>query len=453
MRNQSTQILIVGGGFSGIAAAKKLHESGVSFRVLEARERLGGRVFTKTLSNDLYLDFGGQWIGPTQDRMYELCKEYGIGYFETYNQGKNILDLRGKIKTYSGVIPKIDLFSLLNLDWLIRKLERLARQIDLNSPWSHPKAGEFDSQSLADFLKKNSKTDPCFQVIRLGCETIFACELHELSLLHALFYIKSGTSLDCLINIKNGAQQHRIKGGMQTIVDRMAKDFSEQISFNSPVRKIEKTDSEIIVHSDIESYSCQKVIFAVPPPLLAEIEILPELSQDKKKLLKNYPMGQVGKCFMIYKNPFWRKSGFSGQAVSDETSPFQTLFDCSPADGNYGILMGFAIGNRAKTYFSLSKEDRESKMKSLLVSYFGSEASASIRYEDFTMTDEIWSRGCFAALMPTGAWTNFQDAYRKSEDPFYFAGTEAATRWHGYIEGAVLAGESAASEVLHSFRK
>ncbi len=453
MTKQYTHVLIIGGGFSGIAAAKKLHESGVSFRVLEARERLGGRVFTKTISEDLYLDFGGQWIGPTQDRMYELCKEYGIEYFETYNQGKNILDLRGKIKTYSGVIPKIDLLSLINLDWLIRKLERLARQIDLNSPWSHPKAGEFDSLSLVDFLKKNSKTDPCFQVIRLGCETIFACDLHELSLLHALFYIKSGTSLDCLINIKNGAQQHRIKGGMQTIVDRMAKDFSEHISFNSSVQKIEKTDSGILVHSESAYYSCQKVIFAVPPPLLDEIEIIPELSQEKKKLLKNYPMGQVGKCFMIYKKPFWRKSGFSGQAVSDENSPFQTLFDCSPADGKYGILMGFAIGNRAKIHFGLSKENRESRMKSLLVSYFGSEASSSIRYEDFTMTDEVWSRGCFAALMPTGAWTNFQDTYRKSEDPFYFAGTEAATRWHGYIEGAVLAGEGSASEVIHSLRK
>lgn len=453
MRNQSTQVIIVGGGFSGIAAAKKLYESGVSFQVLEAQERLGGRVFTKTISEGLYLDFGGQWIGPTQDRMYELCEEYEIDYFETYNQGKNILDLRGKIKTYSGVIPKIDLLSLINLDWLIRKMERLGRQIDLNSPWSHPKAGEFDSQSLADFLKKNSKTEACFQVIRLGCETIFACELHELSLLHALFYIKSGSSLDSLINIKNGAQQHRIKGGMQTIVNRIAKDFPEHISFNCPVQKIEKTDSEILVICDIASYSCKKVIFAVPPPLLSEIKILPELSQDKKTLLKNYPMGQVGKCFMIYKNPFWRKLGFSGQAISDENSPFQTLFDCSPLDGNYGILMGFAIGNRAKTYFTLSKENRESRMRSLLVSYYGEEASASIRYEDFTMTDEPWSKGCYAALMPRGAWTIFQDSYRKSEDPFYFAGTEAATKWHGYIEGAVLAGEVAANEALHSLRK
>lgn len=453
MSNSSPKVLIVGGGFSGIAAAKKLHESGISFQVLEARERLGGRVFTKTLTEDLYVDFGGQWIGPTQDRMYELCREYGIEYFETYNQGKNILDLRGKIKTYTGVIPKIDLFSLLNLDWVIRKLERLARQIDLNSPWSHPKAGEFDSQTLEDFLRKNSKTNACYQVIRVGCETIFACELHELSLLHALFYIKSGTSLDCLINIRNGAQLHRIKGGMQTIVDKMAEAFPENIRFNSPVRKIEKTDSGILITSDSGSFTCEKVIFAVPPPLLEEIEIFPGLSEEKKNLIKDYPMGRVGKCFMVYKSPFWRKSGFSGQAVSDGITPFQTLFDCSPANSNYGILMGFTIGNRAKSYFELSKEVRKSQMQKLLVSYFGSEAANSIRYEDFTMTDETWSRGCYAALMPTGAWTNFRDSYRKSADPFFFAGTEAATRWHGYIEGAVLAGESAANEVLISLKK
>ena len=385
--------------------------------------------------------------------MYELCREYGIEYFETYNQGKNILDLRGKIKAYTGVIPKIDLISLLNLDWVIRKMERIARQIDLNSPWSHPKAGEFDSQTLEDFLRRNSKTNACYQVIRVGCETIFACELNELSLLHALFYIKSGTSLDCLINIKNGAQLHRIKGGMQTIVNKMAEDFPENIRFNSPVRKIEKTDSGILVTSDSGSFTCEKVIFAVPPPLLGEIEILPGLSQEKKNLLQDYPMGRVGKCFMIYKTPFWRKSGFSGQAVSDGNTPFQTLFDCSPANLNHGILMGFTIGNRAKTYFELSKEDRKSQMQSLLVSYFGKEAANAIRYEYFTMTDETWSRGCYAALMPKGAWTNFQDTYRKSADPFFFAGTEAATRWHGYIEGAVLAGEAAANEVILSLKK
>ena len=119
--------IIIGGGFSGIAAARILHKKNKSFIVLEARERLGGRVYTKRFENGQYLDFGGQWIGPTQDRMYALCKEYGVDYYETYNEGYNILDFDQKVKKYRGLIPKIDIISLLNLDWLLRNLERMAK--------------------------------------------------------------------------------------------------------------------------------------------------------------------------------------------------------------------------------------------------------------------------------------------------------------------------------------
>lgn len=452
MITKSPQVLIIGGGFSGIAAAKKLHESGIRFQVLEARDRLGGRVHTRQLSEDLYVDLGGQWIGPTQDRMYELCKEFGLEPYATYNQGKNVLDLGGKIRTYTGLIPKIDPISLINLELIIRKLERLAKKIDINSPWSNRQADIFDSISLDSFLRKNSKTRSCLSVIRVGCETVFACELNEISLLHALFYIKSGTSLDCLINIKNGAQQDRIKGGMQPLVEKMAAPFLDKIQFNSPVRKIEKTGNDVTVSGDGFSISAEKLIFAVPPPLLSQINFSPKLSLEKRQLLDRYAMGIAGKCFMIYPKPFWRESGFSGQAVADANSPFQTLFDCSPAAGKYGILMGFTIGNRAKAYFSKEESDRKSEMLKILNTYFGTSASQPIRYIDFSMCDEEWSRGCYAGLMPTGAWTGFQDAYRKAEDPYYFAGTEAATRWHGYIEGAVLAGENAAALVFNSLK-
>lgn len=452
MSTNSVQAVIVGGGFSGIAAAKRLHEAGISFLVLEARERLGGRVYTKRFENELYLDFGGQWIGPTQDRMYELCKEHGIGYFETYNQGKNVLDLGEKLKTYRGTIPKLDIFSLLNLDWVIRKLEKLARQIDPRAPWNHLKAKEWDRQSLDQYLLKKSKTKACYQVIRVGCETIFACDPHEVSLLHALFYIRSGTSLDCLINIKNGAQQHRIKGGMQTLVEAMAKPFIQQIRFNSPVQKVSHSTDGVEISGQGFSFSASKVILTVPPPLLAEIHFSPALSKEKTELLKKYPMGRVGKCFMIYDKPFWRSDGFSGQSVSGEISFFQTLFDCSPADGSKGILMGFTIGSRADHFFEMEKNERKAEMLKTLEKYFGEEANLPIRYEDFSMSDEPYSKGCYAGLMPNLAWTEYRDAYRKPIPPLYFAGTEAAVRWHGYIEGAVLAGESAADEVITSLK-
>ncbi len=452
MSEHSVSVAIIGGGFSGIAAAKKLHQAGVSFLVLEARERLGGRVYTKQFEQGYYLDFGGQWIGPTQDRMYELCKEHGLTYFETYNQGKNILDLGTKLKTYRGTIPKLDLFSLLNLDWLIRKLEKLARQIDPKAPWSHPKAAEFDSQNLDHFLQANSKTKACYQVIRLGCETIFACDPHEISLLHALFYIRSGTSLECLINVKGGAQQDRIKGGMQTLVEAMAKPFLNQILFQSPVQQIHYSENGVKILGEGFSISASKVILAVPPPLLAQIEFSPALPEAKTNLLQNYPMGRVAKCFMIYDKPFWRELGYSGQSVSDNKTPFQAFYDCSPAGAEKGILMGFVVGSRADRFFAKTKAARKEEMTAVLTRYFGEKAKEALAYEEFTMTDETWSKGCYAGLMKVDAWTTFQDSYRQSIPPFYFAGTEAATRWHGYIEGAVLAGESAASEIINSLR-
>lgn len=450
MSKLSALVIIVGGGFSGIAAAKKLHEAGISFLVLEARERLGGRVFTKNLSADLYLDLGGQWIGPTQNRMYQLCEEQGLETFDTYDQGRNILDLGGKIRTYSGLIPKMDPLSLLNLDLILKKLERLARQLDINSPWTHPKAKAFDSVSLDFFIRKNSLTKSCEKVIRVGCETVFACELNEVSLLHALFYIRSGTSLECLINIKNGAQQHRIKGGMQSLVEQMAHPFLDKIRFNSPVTSIAKKEKEVRLTCGNIAYTTRKIILSVPPPLLAQIRFTPELPVAKRKLLERYAMGHVGKCFMIYSKPFWREKGFSGQVVSDNNSPFQTLFDCSPYEGKYGIILGFTIGNRAKSYFLQNEMERKSKMLEILEVYFGSEAKHPVNYFDYTMSDEIWSSGCYAGLKPTGAWTGFRDAYSKPSDPFYFAGTEASTRWNGYIEGAVLAGEAASLQVIKS---
>ncbi|TDQ19433.1 monoamine oxidase [Algoriphagus boseongensis] len=450
MNIASTEVVIVGAGFSGLAAARILKQSHIAFEILEARDRLGGRVYTKKFDQGYYLDFGGQWIGPTQDRMYALCEEYGVSFYETYNQGKNILDLKGKIKTYSGVIPKLDLFSLLNLDWVIRKLERLAKKIPMNSPWTHPKAQKWDHMTLEDFLKSECKTNSSYAVLRAGCETIFACDPEELSFLHALFYIKSGTSLDCLINIKNGAQQHRIQGGMQLLAEKISEGFQEDIHFNSPVKQILTRENGYTVFTSEREIICKQVIIAIPPPLLKEIGFQPALPQTKTGLLENYPMGQVAKCFLIYEKPFWRTQGFSGQSVSDENTPYQTLFDCSPSDGSKGILMGFSIGSRARNLFKLPKEEREKTMRKVANRYFGPMADDYLNYEDFFMTDETWSQGCYAALMQPKAWTSFQDAYRNSVGNIHFAGTEAATRWHGYIEGAVLAGEAAAEKVLQN---
>jgi monoamine oxidase len=220
-----------------------------------------------------------------------------------------------------------------------------------------------------------------------------------------------------------------------SIIGKMAAPFHDQIFFNHVVEKITKDKDAYRVTGGEFSFS-------------AKIDFQPMLSPEKRQVMDRISMGQVGKCFMVYPKPFWREAGFSGQAFADENSPLQSMFDASPKDANYGIILAFTIGNRAKLYFEKDKENRKAIMLEKLMKYFGRTAESPLFYEDFSMSDEAWSRGCYAGIYPTGAWTGFQAAYAKTENDIFWAGTEASKVWFGYIEGAVRAGEVAAENVL-----
>ncbi|MBS1977329.1 MAG: FAD-dependent oxidoreductase [Bacteroidetes bacterium] len=440
--------LIVGGGYSGLAAARALHRAGKKFILLEARNRVGGRTFTHRFEDGKYSDLGGQWIGPTQDRMYELAKEYSVDWYETYNEGKNILDLNKTLRHYTGLIPKMDVLSLLNIDFLLKKLERMAKSIPLESPWAAADAMSLDSISLEAFVQKHCYTRSCYKVVRAGLETVYACELNEVSLLHALFYIRSGTNLNNLLSIQDGAQQHRIAGGMQTLAEKMSEEFAASIRLQSPVTHVRQEESKILVGGDQFLFEADHIIIAIPPVLIPSIRFYPELPLKKNQLIQKMSMGIVGKVIGVYEKPFWRQAGFSGQVVADENSPFQTLFDSSPSNGAYGVLLAFCIADRARDFFSRSQEERRKIATDTFVKYFGQEAAAQLHYIDHCWADEAWSKGCYAGLYPTGAWVNFRSELAAPTGKIHWAGTETSSVWYGYIEGAVRAGERAVNEIL-----
>ena len=449
--SEQLDTIIVGGGFSGLAAARLLHKANRKFLLLEARERLGGRTHTRYFADGKYADLGGQWIGPTQDRMYALAKEHQVAWYETYNEGKNIIDLNKTIRTYTGLIPKMDVASLINIDLLLKRLESLAKQVPLEAPWLTPKAKEWDSISLEAFVRKYSYTTPCYKVVRAGLETVYACELNEVSLLHALFYIKSGTNLNNLLSIKDGAQQHRLTGGMQTLAERIAEPFITSIRLNSPVKSISQHEDGVTVLGSDFSYQPRNIIVAIPPVLISNIEFTPTLPILKTQLIDKMSMGIVGKVLGVYEKPFWREQGYSGQVVADEHAPFQTLFDSSPGDSSYGVLLAFCIADRARDFFSKDQETRKTIAMESFTRYFGEAAAKPVEYIDHCWAEEAWSKGCYAGLYPTGAWTNFQGTLAKPTGHIHWAGTETSDVWYGYIEGAVRAGERAANEILNRY--
>lgn len=441
--------LIIGGGFSGVEAAHTLQQAGASFALLEARDRLGGRAYTAPLQDEgTYVDLGGQWVGPSQDALLEMLDELGIGTFKTYTEGKSVLSLGGAIRSYSGTIPKLNPIALAELGLIISRLDRMARAVNLERPWETPGAEKLDSMTLASFLDKRLRTRSARAVLDAGFETVFAATAGEISLLHALFYIKSGTSLDSLISTAGGAQDARVIGGMQPVVEARAEPIRDRIRLEHIVVGIEQKSDGVRVHlRDRESLDAKRVILAIPPTLAGRIHYSPGLSARRDQLTQRVPMGTVIKCFAIYDRPFWREHGLSGQAVFDE-GVIQACFDNSPADASCGMLVGFSLANRARPLLDLDEEERRPLVLQSFARAFGPEAQSPRRYLDKSWAEEEFSRGCYTGLMAPGAWLGFGEALARPEGRLHFAGTETASRWNGYFEGAILAGRRAASEVL-----
>lgn len=131
MNDKITDTIIIGAGYSGIGAATKLYENGKDFLVVEARDRIGGRVWSKQLNNGAIIDIGAQWIGPQQLLMWEMVKKHKVDTFETYDEGKNILAWNNKISTYKGTIPKIDPISLVDLGLALNKINQKCKKIPI----------------------------------------------------------------------------------------------------------------------------------------------------------------------------------------------------------------------------------------------------------------------------------------------------------------------------------
>lgn len=440
-------VAVVGAGFSGLQAARRLQAAGRRVVVLEARDRIGGRVRPGVIAG-CEVDLGGQWVGVGHDRLRALAAQAGAPLKPQYEQGEKRLQLQGRWQGYVGDRPRVSPLQAAEVLVALRRLDRLSRRVPAAAPWQAPDAEVLDRMTLEAWTRRWLHTSGSRALFSIITRAVLCAHPRQLSLLAFLHYLSSSGGFEYLIRSTGGAQADTVVGTMASLAASLAAPLIPTMLRESPVRAIEQTADAVCVHHARGCVRARRVIVAMSPLMAARIEMNPADAR-REQLAQRMPMGAVIKCWIAYPRPFWRDRGWSGETVSD-TGWLSPTFDGTPDAGGPGLLVGFLDGPQA-TRWSGDAGARRAAVIASLVDAFGPEAAHPLDYVDHDWITDPWSRGGYTSVPPPGLLSELGPALAAPVGRVHWAGTETAGQWTGYIEGALASGERAATEVLSTF--
>jgi monoamine oxidase len=442
-RHRSADVVVVGAGLAGLVAARRLAASGRSVVVLEARaDRVGGRVESARHAGHA-VDLGGAWIGADHLRAEALAHELGVETWPTHREGEPVVIHGGRRMRGRGYKLR-HAAATLEGRRVARRLDAMTATVEPETPWEAPEAGSLDAQTLASWLAENTRLTRSRATLGGKLANILGAEPDEVSLLHALFYLRSSGGMAAML----GAAQHRlVAGGAQELAARLAAGLD--VELGAPVRRIEHGASGgVRVESESLVVEAGAAVMALSPSLAGRIDYSPALPAQRDRLTSTMPNGDVTKAVFVYDCAFWRRAGLSGEAWGEEL-PFSFSYDMSPPSGTPGVLTLFLVGDRARRFRSLKTPGlRRAALHHALVCCFGDAAGQPLAAFGRDWAAEEWTRGAYCGYMPPGGWTRYGAALRSPVGPLVWAGTETAVEHNGYMEGAIESGERAAAEML-----
>jgi monoamine oxidase len=401
--------IVVGAGLSGLVCARRLVSGGAKIAVLEARDRVGGRLHTGRVGGAL-VDLGGQWMTAGQPRLTALATELGVVVEQHARDGKAIIaDDGGLLAAFA--------------QWrAMRGIERrMKRHAD-------PIA---DDVSLAEYLAREVANPTARARIAMHADLVFASDPSALSLVYYLQTMRATSGFR-----PQAKDEYRFVGGAHLLAQRLGEQLGDRVHVNEPVTAIVQSTKSITV----DSYEAKHAVLAIPPPLVRTIAC--ELPPSARAHVQAAFGGPVVKCFAAYERPYWRERGLSGESFYP-TGAVRATVELVDRRGGPAVLLGFVVGVEAARWPSRPPDERRAEVLAAFTRLAG---AAPLDYLECDWGSETWSAGCVPGLPPgaLSAGARWRQPYHR----LHIAGTESAEHWPGYMEGAIEAGERAASEVL-----
>lgn len=446
MQGKLYDVVIVGAGLAGLAAARNLHHAGKEVIVLEASHRIGGRVLTHKLADGDCFDLGAQWIGLGMSRMYALVEEFNLHTFPQYSAGQKLF--LGD-SSYSGndLFLALPANSQAELASVARQLDELSCLVDLKQPSATPGAIVWDRMNIEQWIDLYLHTAAARRLFKLLLRDLFSAELSEVSLLNLLCETQSSGGFVNEIST-SGVLQDRVVEGAQAIADKLALELTPPVQVNCPVRCIEQLADQVAVSTHQKTYSARQVVVAIPPTQIPRIDFRPTLPRQLMRTIQKLRMGSVIKCLALYDRAFWRDSGYMGELYTDPL----IAYDATSASGKHPALVALISGDRAITLSDLPAAERKQAVIEGLVLGFGEAARMPRKFIEYDWVAEPWIEGGYNVFMPPGAMTaNFTVPDLSIPiGRIHWAGSDLATEYAGYMEGAIASAELATAEVLNA---
>ena len=451
MNEITRDVVVIGAGAAGLTAANDLRKAGLSVAVLEARDRIGGRLWTDEIDGAL-LEIGGQWVSPDQDALIDTIAELGLETYSRFREGDSVYigpdavahRFRGEMFPVAPATERV-------IAEITERLDAMVAEIDPDRPWAHEKAAEWDRISWDAWLRAQTDDDEAVRNLAFATGSAMLTKpTHTFSLLQSLLMAASAGSYSHLVDA-DFILDKRVVGGLQQVPLLLAERLGADVFTGQPVRTLQTTDSGVTAIADGMTVRARFAILALAPTLYARISFEPPLPRLQHQMHQHLSMGFVIKVHAVYETPFWRDKGLSGTAFSPYELAHEAYDNTNHGDSR-GTLVGFVSDQTADDLFRLSAEERRERILESLSHYYGPEAKDPVVYYESDWGAEEWTRGAYAASFDLGGLSRYGADLRTPVGPIHFACSDLAGAGYQHVDGAIRMGREAAAHIIEEAR-